>query len=476
MTTAGETIEFVLRPSDDAGRSLTYWLKIAVDRQVIWPVRGEISISLDIQIDDLLAYLTEFWKPLMLRQVYPIPGSPLAPSDLRRFAEQRWTELQPASVEREDALVSAFEEAHDLSLAFGGQYGLPHFWMMRSGEHMIIETAGRSWQLPFNAVRQSLRSVGDQICEILKKVAAQRWEKAISAWSQRGDSDGANLLAWSTGIDKSIVSTLLASRELSAPRNFEDAVNDNDELRIAARMAGALPTEQIRTIIQIARKFKKHDAAGLDALADDCATYIASHFHRSVPFKQGEAAARLARQKLGLADHISVNVADIARSLGIEVRIEATTPSTLDGLAIWGDAYGPGVFLNQSSGRIKERFGSVEDDNSIRVTLAHELCHLLIDEGHALSAVDILNARMPAGTETRAKSFAGEFLLPTQTAARAWELANRPRDYAPVEKLIRELSDDFGVTWSVAAWKLEHGADAHNVDLGRVLDIVAPNR
>src|ERR1019366_3575730 len=69
----------------------------------------------------------------------------------------------------------------------------------------------------------------------------------------------------------------------------------------------------------------------------------------------------------------------------------------------------------------------VECSPGARVTLAHELCHLLLDGRHALSAIEVLKARMPAGVEQRAKSFAGEFLLPSHVAAEHWLVADRPQ-------------------------------------------------
>ncbi len=226
MTTPAEILEFALRRTDSADQPLSYLLSIAIDREVVWPVSGEASISLEVQIDDLLAYLTEFWKPLMLRQVYPIPVSPLPlrPSDFRRLAEQRWSDFQPSLVEHENSIVSAFEEAHDLSLAFGGQYGLPHFWMMRSTEHMIVETAGRLWELPLKIVEKTFERIGDQICQILSGVDVVRWDAALDAWALRNKSDAVSLLAWSIGTDKDAARELLANGELKAPKDFNDAV------------------------------------------------------------------------------------------------------------------------------------------------------------------------------------------------------------------------------------------------------------
>jgi hypothetical protein len=157
-------------------------------------VRGEDGPGLEIQIDDLLAHLTDFWKPLMLRQVYPVDVSPLRPSDLRREAERRWTELPTATIDAEEEAVSHFEEAHDLARAFAGIYGLPPFWIMRSGDQFILETAGALWRLPFTDVRSVLAAMGDRICERLMRADREHWLTAISAWRERDLGDEAALV------------------------------------------------------------------------------------------------------------------------------------------------------------------------------------------------------------------------------------------------------------------------------------------
>jgi hypothetical protein len=83
---------------------------------------------------------------------------------------------------------------------------------------------------------------------------------------------------------------------------------------------------------------------------------------------------------------------------------------------------------------------------------------------------------MPVGIEQRAKSFAGEFLLPTHLAAWHWRDAGRPDSRAELAALVKELADTYQVTRSVAAWKIEHAAREFHVDLGVVLDAVAPRR
>lgn len=477
MVTAAQKIEFILRREAGNERRTTYQLAIAIDSEVVWPVRGELAISLEIQVDDLLAYLTEFWKPLMLRQVYPVAVSPFRPSDLRRYAEQRWADMPPAAVEKEDELVSSFEEAHDLTSAFGGLFGLPHFWMMRSAEQMIVETAGTVWRLPFEEVRKCLRTVGDNICQILETVDSAHWDAAIDAWRVRDNSDPAVLLVWSASIDQTIASALIADHYLDAPRDFDDAANDDDELRIAARIAGALPLEQIKRVLSLAREFENHKAPKLALLAEQCRNHIVDALARKPPHAQGEAAALFVRRHLEVTNDRALDIFAVADDLGIAVKSAEAIPSSFDGLAIWGSKYGPGVFLNERSQRVSDYAkDGIKSDPGARITLAHELCHLLLDGEHAVSAIEVLKARMPAGVEARARAFAGELLLPTEAAARAWNHAGRPTNFEDVRKIVSDLSEEFKVTWSVAAWKLQHGAGFYGWDLESVLDLVAPYR
>lgn len=477
MSVHSERLRFDLRPHRSGRRPTTCALMIVIDGEAAWPVPGEDEALVEIQIDDLLAHLTDFWKPLMLRQIYPIDAALSRPSALRSIAETEWERMQPEAAAAQDEAIIRFEEAHDLSQAFAGLYGLPSFWMMRSGDNYILESSRALWRLPFDVVRATLSATGDWICARLHEADAERWQDAIAAWNERDAGDAAGLLAWSTGLDRDLATSLLKEGALEAPQNFNDAANDNDELRIAARMAGALPADQIREIIGLARQFAGHDAEALKALATDAQAMITERLPHAKPFEQGEAAARFLRERLSLPTDRAVNVFEVTASLGIELRHRPAEPPSLEGLAIWGPRHGPGVFLNEASGRILGRDDrNLEASLGARVTMAHELCHLLLDGEHALSAIEVLKARMPAGVEQRAKSFAGEFLLPTDIAEEFWHRAARPVDRAGLDGVVRELIEIYEVTRSVAAWKVEHAARRHAVDLGATLDSVAPHR
>ena len=474
-----ESLKFLLSwpaPAAQVPRVTTASLIVRMGSRTIWPVDGADDISLEIQADDLLSYLTEFWKPLILRQTYPVASQPGRPSLLRSEAEKRWADEPEEAVEREDALVTAFEEAHDLSRSFAGLFDLPPLWLVRQGDRMLVETRSALRSVPFGEACSALRAVGDEIASRLEVAKTRRWSDLLSAWRSRDQGDPAVLLAWATSLDRRVAQSFANDGVLQVPHSVAEAANDNDELRIAARMASALPQEQIRQIITLVGEFKKCEAASLDGLGTEVRAYIARSLSNRRPFEQGEAAANFVRDRLKLGDEEKVEVFEIVESLGVSVHPRSVEPSTLFALAVWGPRHGPAVLLNELS--LLQHAPAVEFQNNwlARVTLAHELCHLVLDQEHTLTAVEVLHSRMPLDIERRAKAFAGEFLLPARVAAELWQKARSPRSLDQLDRFVGELCLAFGVTKNVAAWKLQHGAEKIDVDLRVLLDAIAPNR
>jgi len=467
------SLKFRIVPSDAPGRVATCALSISIDGEPVWPVVADEVAQLEIQADDLLSHLVEFWKPLLLRQVYPVPFNPNRPSRLRVDALERWAENPPETAYREDEAVTAFEEAHDLSRAFGGLFKLPAFWLLRSGNSFLCETQDRLWRLAFDPTLEALNDAGNTLAAQLAK-GGDKWDRLIAAWEARYEGDSLSLLAWSAGLDLTTSRKLVEDGFLEPPTSLAEAVNDNDELRIAARLAGALPIDLVRDILALARTFDRHKASALEDLAADCRKYIEERYAEHPPYVQGEAAARHARNLLEIGWHAPVDIFDVARQLGAEVRTESVEPETLDGLAIWGSHYGPGMLLNLASERVMVRtIADLQANPAVRVTAAHELCHLLLDGSHAVGAVDVLMSRMPVTVEQRAKSFAGEFLLPSRTAVHVWDDAGCPYHRGGLREVLIALEHQFNVPRAVASWKLDHGLQFRGVDLSAQLDALS---
>lgn len=448
--------------------------RVAVDGRPVWPVAGEADVSLEIFADDLLSHLVEFWKPLLLRQTYPVSDAPERPSQLRRRAQHGWNE-RPGIAEREEEQVAAFEDAHDLSRAFGGLFGLPPLYLFRAGDKMLVDTAESCVSVDFGAARAALAAAGDQIAVRLDAGQDAKWGKLITAWRNRDLGDPSRLLAWATGLTPSVAKSFVEEGTLEAPGNVSEAANDNDELRLAARMSSALPPEQIKQVIALVQDFRHHTAPRLDDLARAVTAHIEEDFAEHSAHEQGEEAAIFARARLDIASVQRVDIFSLVQKLGAELRSPPVEPATLDGLAVWGPKHGPAILINAASRRVAGR-GEFTNSGAARVTVAHELCHLLLDGGHALSAIDVLNSRMPEAVERRARSFAGEFLLPGRTAADKWFAAGEPRALDPLSLFLNRLCETYGVSRSVAAWKLEHGLHWHEIDLRWQLQYLVPHR
>ncbi len=446
-----------LAPVDEATAPLTYLLSISAQGKTIWPVLSAPEHPLEIQLDDLFSYLVEFWKPLLLRQTYPLGLSPARPSQLSVAVARRWDDMAQAQIDEEASEIDAFEEAHNLSCAFGGLFDLPSLWFVREGEQMLCDTGRVLERLAFDDVRNELTRVGDWIADHLAAQDHAKWDLVVGAWRCRDEASEISLVSWSASLEPNVAEHLIGEGLIEPPKSFAEAANDNDELLIAARMAGALPTSQIVEILALARTFEHHPAEQLDAMSKEAQARL-QVLGATKPFNEGEALANFVREAAGIGPSERVDVFAIADWLGVEVLTQAVGPATFDGLAIAGPSYGPGAFINTNGRRIRENATDFHHDAGARVNLAHEICHLLVDREHALSAVDVLKSRMPAAIESRARAFAGELLLPGQAAAKMWDEAGSPTGLTELEIVLQNLADTFGVSFAVAAWKLEHGA------------------
>jgi hypothetical protein len=453
-------------------------IAVHIDDIPVWPVTGDDTDEFEWYADELLSHLTECWKPLILRQNYPIDVQPERPAFLMAEAARRWSALPDSLVQNEEKELFAFEDVHNLANAFGGVTGLLPLWFLRDRDQMIIDTQERLSEVPIQAAIEALTAVGQKIADRLQRADQQRWSRLVKAWQCRDRGDGAVLLAFTIGRDKSTATALIEQQVLQAPKSFADAVNDNDELRIAARMAGPLPIHQIKTVIDAVRTCHPRSAPNLDAMVSAAHEFIASQLGDARPHVQGYEIAKWLRGRLNISPALKIDPIDIIqRRCGIDVRLIDFHIQSLDAIAVWGSKHGPAVLLNKDSARLRTQVQNIWHHSALRITAAHELCHLLVDGEHALTAVDILHGRMPPRIEQRARAFAAELLIPKEEAATFWEGTGYPLEFAGVDKVVKALCRKFGVTASVAAWQLENGVNpSYRELLTQVLERVVPQR
>lgn len=475
LAAVSKGLEFRLSDPLDADAPSYVHFSVGLDGEGFWPVACDDEAAVEIFIDDILDYLTDFWMPLLLRQTYPLAFTepPERPTALATAAASRWLQFPESQVEAEQSRVSAFEEAHNLARCFDGQFALPPLWLLRDREDLIIDTGERLARVDFEQGTAALTMLGDQIASRLEQAGVKA--SLVQAWRAREEASGVRMVELSAGLSTDKAQALIKARYLAAPENLVQAANDNDEIVVAARMAGALPLEDIKRIINLAKGFALHPSEPLAKLGRATREHLATAFADAKPFDQGEAAARLLRKSLQIDVDGVLDVRALAGSLGIEVKEHGLSISAMAGLAICGAHHGPGVLLNRRSSHLLHA-KSASREAMLRYTLAHELCHLILDGEHSFTAVDVLSGRMPPAVESRAQSFAGELLFPTRLAHSLWEGHGSPVIAAGLGPVLDEAVERYQVTRSVAAWKVEHAARQVGIDLYGVLNSLARYR
>lgn len=445
-------------------------LSIVLGDLPVWPVWGDEDTDLEIFVDDLLAYLTRNWEELLLQQVYPRGLAPERPSLLYAAAE-RAASFGSRGSQKGDLMASVldFANVHDLARCFGGLYGLPAFWMMRQGNDVLIETAGRIERVALADWLGFAGKLGDEIAKRLLTNDAQKWQSLTAAWQARDRADPVRIAALSTGQSIEIAGKLIEENLVPATTSVSEAANDNDSLRIAARMVGTIPYAAIQAVLSAAKAIPYTPSDTLDRLREQLAKAMQDLPEGTYPYAQGVHAAKWMRQAFGLDPHSRSNPISVLEDLGIAYWDKAIGAATLDALAIWGDAHGPAVIFNTSSRKLTAPFGKITW-RARKICAGHELCHLVLDYRRTLAAIDILDSRMPLAAEQRANAFAAEFALPAQTAADLWRQSDAKETREGVSTILNRLSTRFAVSRMVAGWQLDHGLAGTSPEVVFILD------
>jgi Zn-dependent peptidase ImmA (M78 family) len=138
----------------------------------------------------------------------------------------------------------------------------------------------------------------------------------------------------------------------------------------------------------------------------------------------GEQGARLGEQACELLCGNGgswVDVRSVIQSLDIQVSEIDLSDVELRAVSIFGPTQRPHVFCNR-----KTRWG--QGSAVLRFTLAHELCHLLLDREYGDELAIATGPWAPVAIEQRANAFAAAFLMPTWLLKEALSAAEAPID------------------------------------------------
>ncbi len=140
------------------------------------------------------------------------------------------------------------------------------------------------------------------------------------------------------------------------------------------------------------------------------------------PWESGYRLARLVRERLGLAQFEKIAIELVLENLGVETHELSFESTEVLGACIGTPGFCPMVVLNTNC---KDSSGL----SGKRVTLAHELCHLLFDRAgmRSLARFEGGSADSDRLIEMRANAFAVELLVPMHVLIEEGKVVEEPR-------------------------------------------------
>lgn len=389
---------------------------------------------------ELLEFLAESWLYLAIEDGTPLGVALDTVPRMVAAAEMAAESGSPLGSDLEREQLEAYRMTHDLAEAVQGA-AMPPLWIVRDGNSGWAASTTATAKAPFHELLDLLRKVGDCITSRLDGVSDARSREAVRSWHARDSHNRLKVIEAATGYPSELVAEVESifysedERDWTTPRS--------DELLAAARLVGPQPRTTLRPILEALRRVPLSDQSELDRASQDALTVIADA-HDELPFMQGYTLASWLRRQPeivhggGRVDPerilVSWSVPPIDTGLGL---------GDIDAIGCWGPSHGPAVLLNSDARHASSA--------RRRATLAHEICHLLVDRSSSLPLVDVLGGRTARHVEQRARAFAAELLLPRQVAGQMLSEHEGNEGYAA-----RSLRSRFGVSSELLAWQAKN--------------------
>jgi Zn-dependent peptidase ImmA (M78 family) len=268
--------------------------------------------------------------------------------------------------------------------------GLPNIFFERQADDLVVSWGEHVYVLPAAVAVPALRSLVESHCgmdrvgELLKMAyrAVNRYNPAATRdWLKKyrfSDSDARELAE--TGVSAHPIVGLLRSGQGSS-----------------------LSTADYEAVFRLMKQSGPKSYAKILAMAKG----LGKRIDPWEPWESGYELARLVRQRLNSAPSAKLDVEALACDLGVDVQEAVFQDESVLGVCVGTPAYAPLVVLNRSC-------PDASGPSGRRTTLAHELCHLLLDRGAYRHLARFEGARAVGDRlmEMRANAFAIELIVP----------------------------------------------------------------
>jgi Zn-dependent peptidase ImmA (M78 family) len=304
----------------------------------------------------------------------------------------------------------------------------------RTGNLLSFFAAGQQWPVDFGTAITVFEKFGQLLYERLAGATGQ-------TWTARADMKPNEALALAVGKPRPTLLKHLESRLRSLGQKFDLAslAHNIPEIVVAARMAPSYLSDS--DIIQLLKWISEVPSHSINPSLTEASAaarkWLDDHFNPAwKEFDEGYELANWFRRYREIKnDTDALEVDGIISEWNVGVMMREFV-SSLDAIAVWGKSHGPTIIINA-------RGVHAHSSGGRRATLAHEICHILLDRKSALPILEVLGGKVPKGIESRARAFAAELLLPRSAARRVVS-----ESYS-VQAAVDRLADKYRVSASL---------------------------
>lgn len=414
--------------------------------------QGEVLDSAHWYLLPLLEWLAGCWDPLLHEERLPLRNAGLSAAESLRS-----TRFPPVSLKDIDELSwldvwSAWWGRHSVRSARDGGL-LPDVYLRRYRDVLEISTGAESlpgipsdhiFASPNRIHRVDLRVATDAIFAVLKAAVSELRRRLPDSERLRQLEENATSLssperqeprmAWLAGLGDNI------EKYSQAAAAVNEALADVDREE-REQITG---TKRATPLVIVGSAFARllYGAVSPSTTPEDVLVLtreiVGNYLPDASPWlsrlnlplmvaevcqlRPGEQGSRLGEQAaeiLGDGGETWIDVAGVLGQLDVRVSDIDLSDQDIRAVSVFGPTQPPRIFCN-----VRTTWGTSEAVR--RFTLAHELCHLILDREYGDELAIATGPWAPLGIEQRANAFAAAFLMPTWLLRDALDVTGLP--------------------------------------------------
>jgi Zn-dependent peptidase ImmA (M78 family) len=270
--------------------------------------------------------------------------------------------------------------------------GLPNVFFERQADDLVVSSGEHVYVLQAAVAVPALRSLVESHCGIGReraKALLRQPYQAINRYSSAATRDWLKQYQFTDSDARELAETGVSSHPIVG--------------LLRSGQGSSLATPDYETAFKVLKRSGPNSYEAILAMAKG----LDKRINPREPWGSGYELAKQVRRRLGIAPSAKLDVETWAHELGVDVQEAVFQDERILGVCVGTPAHMPLVVLNRSC-------ADANGPSGRRMTLSHELCHLLFDRGAYRHLARFEGARAVGDRliEMRANAFAIELLVP----------------------------------------------------------------